>query len=429
MNAKRFRLTLLAIFAMFILPTARGQAHEKILRRFNDKHGWNGMYPSSPLVFDSAGNLYGTVAQGGGGGRSCGGYACGAVFELSPDANGIWIEKVLSTFAGKNGQDPAASLIFDAGGNLYGTTNFGGGKGCNYPGCGTVFELAPGAGGKWTRTLLHAFDGEDGDQTYAPLIFDSAGNLYGTTLGGGAYGGGTVFELTPGGNGQWTESLLYSFNSQGGGDGFNPYAGVIFDSSGNLYGTTLNGGAYIHGTVFELTPGANGKWTETVLHSFEYNNRDGFYPYGGLVFDAAGNLYGTGYDGGTYGYGAIFEMTAGKNGQWTETLLYSFGSSHDDGWLPMGNLIFDSAGSLYGTTEAGGVQNRSKCSTYGCGTVFKLSPGVDGKWTEEVLQRFGRRNDGYNTQVGVVLGTDGNLYGTTPYGGTWGFGTVYEITP
>jgi len=427
MNSKRLCLTLLSIFAMFIVPAARGQAQEKILRRFNDKHGWNGMYPSSALVFDSAGNLYGTVGQGGGGGRSCGGYGCGAVFQLSPGANGIWTERVISTFDGKNGQDPAASLVLDAAGNLYGTTNLGGNQACPF-GCGTVFKLAPGAGGKWTRTLLHAFDGTDGYQTYAPLIFDSAGNLYGTTLGGGAYGGGTVFELTPGANGQWTESVLHSFNRQSG-DGFNPYSGVIFDSAGNLYSTTANGGAYNRGTVFELTPGSNGQWTETLLYSFGSSRKDGSVPFAGLVFDDAGNLYGTGFNGGTHGYGAVFKMTPGANGQWAEKLLYSFGSSKPDAELPMANLIFDSAGNLYGTTLAGGVHNLSKCWSYGCGTVFKLFPEVDGNWTEQVLHSFGRRNDGYSTEVGVVLDTNGNLYGTTPDGGTWGVGTVYEITP
>jgi len=415
----------LALSAITV-PMASGQAKEKILRSFNDNHGYNGIYPSSALILDAAGNLYGTTGQGGADRTACGSFGCGAVFELTPGANGVWAEKVLASFDGKNGQDPAASLIFDTAGNLYGTTNLGGNDACLY-GCGTVFELSPGGGGKWTRTLLHAFDGKDGYQTYAPLIFDKAGNLYGTTLGGGAYGGVTVFELTRETSGQWTESVLHSFDPQSG-DGFNPYVGVVFDSGGNLYGTTVNGGAYNHGTVFELAPGANGQWNETVLHSFEYNNLDGFYPYGGLVFDPSGSLYGTGFDGGTYGYGAVFQMTPGTNNQWTEKLLYSFGSSQSDAELPMGNLIFDSAGNLYGTTTSGGLQ-KSECWAYGCGTVFKLSPGMGGSWTEQVLHRFGAGHDGYDPGVGLAMDAGGNLYGTAPDGGVWGFGIVYEIIP
>ena len=429
MCRKSFLVILFAtLVSLAALPGALAASKEQRLRNFNNNHGYWGAFPLSALVFDSAGNLYGTTQTGGANPSLCKGGGCGTVFELIPGTNGKWTEKLLHSFHGQDGIDPAANLIFDAAGNLYGTTFLGGDLKCkdgNGNGCGTVFKLTPGANGEWSEKVLHSFNGKDGFATYAGVIFDSTGNLYGTTLSGGAYGYGTVFELRPDGNGQWTESLLYSFSTGNG--GFNPYAGVIFDTQGNLYGTAINGGAYNHGTVFELSP-ANGQWSETVLHSFEYNSSDGFYPYGGLVFDATGNLYGTGFDGGTYGYGVIFEMTPAKNGQWTEKLLYSFGSRRNDGWLPMGNLIFDPSGNLYGSTIAGGIQS-SICDSYGCGTVFELSPGGNGTWTEKTVHRFGEGKDGYNPQVGPILDSTGTLYGTTPLGGAYGYGTAFKITP
>jgi uncharacterized repeat protein (TIGR03803 family) len=431
MSCKSFLMPLLVMcVSLAIVPGALALSNEQKLRNFNDTHGYWGTSPSSALAFDSAGNLYGTTATGGANHSLCKGNGCGTVFELIPGTNGKWSEKLLHSFNGKDGMEPTANLILDAAGNIYGTTFYGGDLGCRDGGgngCGAVFELIPGANGKWAEKVLHRFGGKDGFTASAALVFDAKGNLYGTTLGGGAYGGGTVFELTPNGTGQWTESLLYSFSSGSNNGGFNPYSGVIFDTQGNLYGTAVNGGTYNHGAVFELSPGANGQWTEKVLHIFGYR-RDGFYPYGGLVFDAAGNLYGTGYDGGTYGYGAIFQMTPGTDGQWTETVLYNFGSRRNDGWLPVGNLIFDPSGNLYGSTYAGGVQS-SACDNYGCGTVFELSPGANGTWTEQVLHRFGKGKDGANPQFGPILDSTGNLYGTTPLGGTYGYGTAFKITP
>ena len=422
-------LLLITLVSLAILPSALAQDNEQKLRNFNNSHGYWGTSPSSALVLDSAGNLYGTTATGGPNHSLCNGNGCGTAFELVPGPNGKWSEKLLHSFNGRDGMEPMANLIFDAAGDLYGTTFAGGDLTCRDgggKGCGTVFELIPGANGKWAEKVLHRFGGKDGFTPTASLIFDTKGNLYGTTLGGGTYGGGTVFELTPNGSGQWTGSLLYSFSSGNG--GFNPYAGVILDTQGNLYGTATSGGAYDLGTVFELTPGSNGQWTETLLYSFGSSRKDGSVPYGGLIFDTAGNLYGTGFDGGTHGYGAVFEMTPGTNGQWTETLLYSFGSIRNDGWLPMGNLVFDASGNLYGSTYAGGVQ-RSACDTYGCGTVFELSPGANGTWTEQILHRFGKGKDGANPQSGPILDSSGNLYGTTPLGGAYGYGTAFKITP
>ena len=187
---------------------------------------------------------------------------------------------------GTDGAYPEAGLIFDTAGNLYGTTSEGG----TY-GYGTVFELTPQAGGGWTEQVLHNFNGTDGAYPYASLIFDAAGNLYGTTSGGGTYSYGTVFELTPQAGGGWTEQVLYNFNGDGT-DGANPYAGLIFDAAGNLYGTTLRGGTYGGGTVFELTPKRAGAGRRRCCITSTPMS-DGYYPYGGLIFDAAGNLYGT----------------------------------------------------------------------------------------------------------------------------------------
>jgi uncharacterized repeat protein (TIGR03803 family) len=222
---------------------------------------------------------------------------------------GSWTETVLHNFTGHttDGFGPVASLIFDGSGNIYGTTSVGGAH--SY---GTVFELAPIGDGSWTETILHSFEKIDGDglAPEAGLIFDGSGNIYGTTVGGGAYGGpgtgGAVFELTPVAGGGWTETLLHSFGN--GADGSGPFSSLIFDGSGNLYGTTIRGGAYGDGTVFELTPVAGGSWTETVLHSFGHG-KDGSGPASGLIFDGSGNLYGTTGGGGAFGSGTVFEIT------------------------------------------------------------------------------------------------------------------------
>ena len=241
------------------------------------------------------------------------------MFKLTPTVGGAWTETVLYNFGnGTDGYAPSGGLIRDAAGNLYGTTEFGGTNHCfigQDRGCGTVFELTPTAGGEWTETVLHNFgSGTDGFTPVAGLIFDAAGNLYGTTGDGGNYGYGTVFELTPTNGGSWTETVLYSFNLQGSG-GYGPGVGpLVFDAAGSLYGTAFYGGAYPGGTAFKLTPTVGGDWTETVLYSFG-NGTDGSGPFAaGLIFDAAGNLYGTTWYGGThqcgqYGCGTVFELT------------------------------------------------------------------------------------------------------------------------
>jgi uncharacterized repeat protein (TIGR03803 family) len=443
MRGKRLSIGLraLAIFAVTLLVTstwATTNWNEKVLHSFN---GGNGAVPVAGLIFDAAGNLYGTTYDGGT-------YGYGTVFELTPNGSGGWTETVLYNFCSQtgcaDGANPAAGLIFDAAGNLYGTTLAGGSGSSTYciessPGCGTVFELTPIVGSYWAEAVLYSFCPQggfctDGAEPFAGLIIDAAGNLYGTTREGGTYGDlGTVFELTPQAGGGWTEQVLQSFNDVNGAE---PFAGLTFDAVGNLYGTTYEGGVHGAGTVFELTPTGGEGWTEQVLYSFcsQTNCTDGTQPWAGLIFDAAGNLYGEtlvgGVGGSTYGGeytgGTVFELTPTGGGNWTETLLHSFGSG-TDGANPSGGLIFDAAGNVYGTTEGGG--------TYGTGTAFELTPTAGGGWTEQVLHSFNNNGtDGAYAEGGLIFDAAGNLYGTTEGGGAYdicsgGCGTVFELTP
>jgi uncharacterized repeat protein (TIGR03803 family) len=425
MRGKRFSIGLraaLASFTVTVLVTSTWAAtnwNEKVLHSFcNRRNCADGYYPYDGLIFDASGNLYGTTYQGGT-------YGYGTVFELTPTAGGGWAEKVLHGFNDEDGYGPFAGLIFDAAGNLYGTTTSGGAFNQ-----GTVFELTPTAGGGWTEQVLYSFCSQtnctDGAYPLAGLIFDAAGNLYGATYNGGiypcgAYGCGTVFELSPTAGGGWTETVLHSFGN--GTDGAFPYAGLIFDAAGNLYGTTTGGGTYRGGTVFQLTPTAGGGWAEQVLYSFcsQTNCTDGGGP-GGLIFDAAGNLYGTTGGGGAYGGGTVFELSPTAGGGWTEKVLHSFNGT--DGTGPSA-VIFDAAGNLYGTTEYGGAYG----GNLGDGTVFELTPTAGGGWTEKVLHSFGNGTDGAWPLAGLIIDAAGNLYGMTWIGGDYGGGTVFALTP
>ncbi len=395
-----------------ITPAANAQApSEKVLYTFLG--GADGGYPFGGVIFDAAGNLYGTTSGGA--------YVASTVFELSPALGGGWSESVLHTFgSGNDGFESAGRLRFDAAGNLYGTTLAGG-----TVGLGTVFELIPAVGGGWTESVIYnIFDVAHGYEPIGGLVFDSMGNLYGCTVGGGAHSGGTVFELTRGTNGTWSRRILHNFGA--GSDGLYPLGDLVFDAAGNLYGSTDKGGAYGGGTVFVLTPTSSGAWMEHGLHTFG-KGKDGFEPTGGLVLDAAGNIYGTTGQGGAYGWGTVFELTPSLQGGWTERILHTF-SGLSDGGYPNSNLIFDSAGNLYGETFEGGTAG---CVRSGCGTAFKLSPIAGGGWKETILTSFSANEDGGYPTSPLVFDSAGNLYGTT--GGGSGssaqYGAVFEITP
>jgi uncharacterized repeat protein (TIGR03803 family) len=323
---------------------------------------------------------------------------------------------------GADGGVPEGSLLLDAEGNLYGTTSVGGAIDCylSYVGCGTAFELTPSG----SESVLHSFGRRvtapslsDGANPEAGLLLDGQGNLYGTTYNGGtfwnAYGttgtGGTVFVLTPTG----VEKVLHNF-SGGPDDGANPYGSLVSDGQGNLYGITQAGGANGQGTVFEVT--ASG--AEKVLYSFT-GGTDGGVPNAPLVLDAAGNLYGTTFNGGAYDLGTVFMLTT--TGE--ETILYSFAGGAD-AQLPGGGVIFDSEGNLYGTTVEGGTFNN--CNAIGCGTVFELTS----KGYLKLVHSFaGSPNDGSWPLGSLAIDAHGNLYGTTYASGAFGYGTLYQLAP
>jgi uncharacterized repeat protein (TIGR03803 family) len=302
----------------------------------------------SGVVFDKAGNLYGTTYLGGSNN-------VGRVFELTRQANGSWTEKVVHNFQnnGTDGYGPLGGVILDSSGNLYGTTVYGGNGPCAFDACGTVYELTPQPKGVWAEKILYNFtNGADGANPYFGLTFDAAGNLYGTTEYGGVDAGGTAFQLTPASGGTWIESVIHSFGSAT--DTGYP-EGLTF-YNGNIYGATANGGSHA-GNVFELSPAAGGGWNETILASFTYGNGSNpDMPNGNLVFDASGNIYGLS-QGGSGLNGTVFELTPAQGGTWNLTILYNFNDLGTAGADPFGGLILDSHGSLYGTTQYGGAYN------------------------------------------------------------------------
>jgi uncharacterized repeat protein (TIGR03803 family) len=355
----------------------------------------------------------------------------GVVFKLTFAAS-TWTSTTIYSFRDGCPENPIGGLIFDAAGNLYGTALNSGAFAS-----GAVFELTR-TGSTWTQKSLYNFrGGNDGAHPFGSLVFDGSGNLYGATASGGLYNSGTVFELSPNSPGGWTKATLHSFCKSGGAfcaDGSEVVndAAMIFDAAGNLYGTTPAGGAGGHGTLFKLTHASLG-WTETVLSSF-CNCASGADPMGGVVFGPDGNLYGAMQFGGGVGSngGGVYEFNLATN---TRTLLYAFrGSAHDDGENPEDGLTFDGSGNLYGTTSAGGTQSVN--GTQSQGTVFELIPGTSG-WTEKVLYTFKGGTDGEGPSAGVIFDTAGNLYGTTQNGGSpnnppfclQGCGTVFKLSP
>lgn len=420
MNLNRFlSAILLSLASMVVMVEKQAAAQtETVLFSFN---ATSGMKPYVGVIFDKAGNLYGTTSEGGA-------YGYGTVFKLSPSVSGgSWTVRVLHSFNanGIDGVTPYGGLMFDDQGNLYGSTYYGGAGTCN---CGTVFKLSA----RGAYQIIHTFrGGSDGAYPDQALVHDSKGNLFGTTSAGGSatlcinnhFGCGTVFGLKEV-NGGWHERVLYAF--KGTSDGKDPEGPLTLDASGNIFGTTEEGGAVCSGgltcgVVFKISHLQSG-WTENTLYTFS-GGSDGQWPVGNLVLDADGNLYGATLEGGTgaqcfYGCGTIFEMSP-ASGSWSERVLYTFMGGRSDGSSPEGGLIADGAGNFYGTTNSGG--------TAVLGTVFKL----DTTNTETILHSFtGFLPDGFDPySVTLLLDATGSLYGTTAAGGYNDDGIVFKITP
>jgi hypothetical protein len=408
-----------------LLITMEGLTESAQSQTFSVLHnftgGQDGSIPLAGVTIDSGGNLYGTsgsnIAP-----------ACGAVFKLRQSTSG-WVFNTLYTFKGpyqNDGCHPEAPVTIGPDGSLYGTTWVGGGTGCGGYGCGTVFTVKTpatacrGASCSWEETVIHSFTDSDGADLASPLIFDQSGNLYGTARSGGYSGGscstfggcGTVFQLIPTSQGNWIEKTLHVFL---GFDGGNPQAGVILGRDGNLYGATLLWGTRpvfnpAYGTVFQLIPSGD-SWVENILHTFT-GGSDGGGPGNSLVIDQAGDLYG-----GAGGFGGPVFQLSPTGGAWMFSVIY------DRSDAALTGLTMDPEGNIFGSSSFGGGQN--------CGYVFKLTPSSGG-WTPRILHDFSD-SDGCHP-LEPTLDRNGNLYGTTPEGGTgsacqYGCGTVWEITP
>jgi uncharacterized repeat protein (TIGR03803 family) len=377
-----------------------------------------------------------------------------------PDAN----DSLLYSFGQVSGTyDPVAKLVADGSGALYGTTLNGGSQvgecaelsGFNGYGCGGVFKLTPNGSGGFSESLIYTFQGgADGAAPYAELYVDSSGALYGTTAEGGSgtclyggtdYGCGTVFKLTPDSSGTYTESVIYAF--QGGTDGAYPSAGLVADSLGALYGTTQNGGdSSSNGTVFKLSPKKKG-YAEKVLHRFGGCSTssapcDGAIPWATLYLSPSGALFGTTLYGGSHQCadgnlcGTVFRMMPGSDGKrYGEKVIYNF-QGGTDGEGPQGAVTGDASGAIYGTTSYGGGANWKQCNDgsiiRGCGVVFKLKPRGK-RYTESVLYAFQGGLDAAVPQAGVIFDSNGNLDGTTYFGGetasngSGGCGTLFQL--
>ena len=442
---------------------------EKILYTFPGGRG--GGSAGVNFISDAAGNLYGTTFGGGNNSKGCesatGIPGCGTVFELISHTDGTWTKTLLHVFTGgSDGAIPAGGVVMDSAGNLYGTTWFGGDKkskncrGSGLPaGCGVVYELTPTPHGPWQQTVLYTFTGgNDGGWPFAGVILDSSGNLYGAGSYFGAFYNGVIFQLSPNGQGPWTENVLYAFT--GASDGGVPYGAVTFDSAGNLYGVTAGGGDLFVscfytpgcGVVFKLSL-SGGQWTETVMHVFT-GGADGAYPLLALTVNQHGAVFGsTAYGGNTSapnclggygintpaGCGVVFKLDPQAHGQNGETVLYTFNGG-SDGAFAGSPVMFDSAGNLYGVTGNGGDYS-GPCMVgsqiSGCGVVFKLTPASKGPWTESVLYTFTGGSDGAGPETNLIFDSAGDIFGTTESGGNTsvcsgnfsgpGCGVIFEL--
>jgi uncharacterized repeat protein (TIGR03803 family) len=381
------------LFLAGVSQPAQSQTYN-VIHNFT-RIGSDGASPFGGPVLDSSGNLYGTTYAGGT-------YGSGNVYRLSPSGSS-WAYSSLYNFkAGTDGVGPGfGSLAMGADRALFGTTEGGGYFGTDFAIC-----ECPGR-----EAQIHRFGmGTDGAQPLGGVVLDSEGNFYGTASLGGAYGNGTVFEEKRS-DGGWSEITLYSFT--GGNDGTNPAAAVTLDAHGNLYGTTSFGGANNVGVVYELSPSSSG-WTQTVLYTFQ-GLTDGENPLGGVVLDEAGNIYGGTFDGGANGGGTVYELSPSAEG-WTFSVLYSFTGGYGGPY----NKLTIAKGSIYGFTEGEGA--------YGFGSVFKLTP-ANGGWTFTDLHDFAGGSDGAVLYGSVAVDSAGDVFGTTNEGGSLNQGLVFEITP
>ena len=409
LGARTAALALAIVFALTLVTTDAAHAQTfKVIYTFTG--GPDGAGPFAGVTMDRGGNLYGTTHSGNSGSN------WGNVYQIRRKGSG-WTFNPLGVFDGTL----SARVLFGPDGLLYGTSpnNI---AGYIY---GYVFSMRPGVNAcvtvlcPWDATVLYGFSGgaDGANPRYGDLNFDQAGNIYGTTPAGGSGNNGVVYEMMRSGS-SWTEQPLYTFS---GPDGSQPFAGIIFDNAGNMYGTTAQGGAHGYGTVYELSPTGNG-WTETVLYSFQ-NGSDGSYLIGGLIFDQAGNLYGATDNGGSGGGGTVFELTP-SGGSWTYNLLYSFTGGTQCG--PRASLAMDGSGNLYGTTYCDGANNK--------GSIFKLTPSSP-YWTYTSMHDFIGGTDGSAPISNVTFDTAGNLYGTASLGGNQttcgnvGCGVVFQVTP
>lgn len=397
------RLSLACLLAV-VLVLVSGLVAQTEQTLYSFTGGADGDNPLSSLVMDASGNLYGTTFVGGL-------INAGVVYELSPDGNG-WTQTVVHTFTGEaDGANPYyADVILDRNGNLYGTTVNGGTSNL-----GVVFELSPDGNGGWTETVLHSFSGGvDGANPYSGLVLDPYGNLYGTTYSGGGYDVGTVFQLKRGTGGHWTENVIYTFDIK---TGSGPVGGLVFDSKGDLFGTTQSGGASQVGVVYMLQYVGKNKWAPRVIHNFT-GGADGGYPYAErLIFDKAGNLYGTTEGGGVNNWGVAFKLFQSSTG-WKEQVLYRFNGAVESN--PFSGVVMDGVGNLYGTCANGNM-------TTTVGSIYKLTPSSGGKYTESDLYLFTGKDGGF-PQSGLLRDKAGNLYGTTLQGGESNRGVVFELS-
>lgn len=383
-------------------------------------------WPQGGLLEDASGNLYGATEGGGT-------YGVGTIFELSPpaQAGGAWTMTTLYNFQsyGGDGITPSSELTMDSAGALYGTAYVGGDPACS---CGVVYKLSPPAtlGGVWNEKILYAFSaaGSDGRLPNAAVVLDATGALYGVTQRGGTFDSGVIYQIAPQSDGTFHESVLYSFGNTN--DASTPSGPLVFDSAGTLYGVAATGGVANGGALYHLIPpsATGGAWTESVLFSFGSPTSSGNGPAGNLVFDSIGNLYGvTSAGGAKQGYGVVYELSPATS-SWTQSILWQF--DRTTGNNPVGGLTRNPIdGSLYGTTTGGGATFPPS------GTVFHLSPPATqgGQWTEATLYSFAYFGDGSLPSGRLTRDVNGTLYGTALNGGLFGCdgycGTVFSVVP